>query len=84
MPSNLRSTEIRSVAMWMLNEIGKDGVLYQNDAACRMLKEFGEWCCYYTDSGHLAISRPILRRFNYQATGTVKWFPNTKSWRKFV
>jgi hypothetical protein len=69
------------VAKWMLDQLEIDGVLYQADAANRIVERFGAQNCYYTKSGHLAIDNAILDCLKRNAKARVTWFPNTKSWR---
>ena len=69
------------IAKWMLDQLEADGVLYQTDAACRIVDRFGARHCYHTGTGHLAINNAILYHLKRKAKGRVTWFPNTKSWR---
>ena len=69
------------VTRWLLDQLETDGVLYQSDAACRIVERFGARHCHYTGTGYLTINDAILRRFKRKAKGRVTWFPSTKSWR---
>lgn len=69
------------VAAWMLGEVQRDDVLYQDDAAYRIQATFGDNHVYVNDNGNLAIGKPVLKKFKILSGETVVWERGDRLWR---
>lgn len=76
--------EPRQVAEWMLAELKRDGLLYQETAVYRILELFGEAFTYYNANGNLAIDRKVLAAFRALTADTVVWERGERYWRPRV
>lgn len=68
------------VAAWMVDELDKSGLLYQEVAVYEIADRFGEEFTYYNESGNPAISRKVLREFR-KRTPNVVWERGERCWR---
>jgi hypothetical protein len=76
------STQHTEVARWMLEQIKKDGTLYQDQAAYEIASKFGEQFTYMNENGNLAIDRTVLKHFRRLTDETVVWERGYRLWRK--
>ncbi len=70
------------VANWMLSYFDNKTILYQDDAAYKIKKEFGLDFVYNNENGNLAISREVLAQFRKLSEGKVVWVKSDRAWRK--
>jgi hypothetical protein len=70
------------VAEWMLRQLRREKVLYQQDAALEMQKYFGEEFVYYNQSGNVAISKGVLAEFKRLSGDEVVWVRSDRHWRQ--
>ena len=66
----------------MFQEVKRDGLLYQNDAAYNIEQKFGGNFVYTNDNGNLAISRDVLAVFRKLTEDSVVWERGERLWRK--
>lgn len=68
-------------AQWMLDELKREGVLYQESAVCD-LANMDSSLITFNDAGNVAISREVLRLFNKIApTSGYVWSRSERYWR---
>jgi hypothetical protein len=70
------------VARWMVQEVERDGMLYQDEAAATIADKFGEEFTYENDNGNIAIRRDVLAEFRTLTQETVVWERGERLWRK--
>ena len=70
------------VAAWMMQEVERDGILYQESAVGDIEKRFGEQFVYVNDSGNAAISKDILAEFRKVSGDDIVWERGERCWRK--
>ena len=70
------------VAAWMLAEVERDGVLYQDEAVYEIERRFGEKFTYTNDRGNPAIRQDVLAAFRIVSEDTVVWERGERLWRK--
>lgn len=66
----------------MVQEVERDGLLYQSDAAYNINEKFGEEFVYTNDNGNLGISRDVLVAFRKLTETSVVWERGERLWRK--
>jgi hypothetical protein len=69
------------VADWMLQQLKKDGVLYQRDAAADIESKFGSAFVYTNDNGNTAIGAGVLKAFRKLTHPGVVWESGERMWR---
>ena len=72
----------KAVAEWMLEELNREGCLYQNTAASDIESKFGEGATYINEHGNLAIDRRVLTEFRAITGDDVVWERTERAWRK--
>jgi hypothetical protein len=70
------------VAAWMVQELQRDGVLYQDVAASGIQGQFGEAFVYFNNNGNLAIDKRVLAEFQKLTRDSVVWLRGERMWRK--
>lgn len=70
-----------AVAAWMFEELKRQGILYQSEAADQIAFKFGEDTTYLNANGNAAISLPILKAFAKLTGGSVVWVRSERYWR---
>jgi hypothetical protein len=70
------------VAFWMLNEIEKDGVLYQETAVFDIAEKFGEKFTSENERGNASIDKTVLAAFRKISENLVVWVRGERMWRK--
>ena len=76
-----RDTSAQDVAAWMLDELRRDGMLFQTVVVYEMTKRFGESFAYHNSNGHLAISKAVLDAFRKLSENNVVWCRSGRYWR---
>jgi hypothetical protein len=69
------------VAKWMLDELNREQILYQETAVWEIQEKFGESFVYQNDRGNLAISKEVLSEFKKISEDTVVWIRGQRYWR---
>ena len=72
-------TEIE-VAEFMLEQLGQQKYLYQEDIVWKIKEKFGEPFFYINENGSYAISKKVLNEFK-KLTPNVVWERGDKCWR---
>jgi hypothetical protein len=70
------------VAQWMVQEIEREGMLYQDEAAANIASKFGDEFTYDNDNGNTAIRRDVLAVFRKLTDDFVVWERGERLWRK--
>jgi len=70
------------VAAWMVSEIQKDGVLYQDSVVGDIEQRFGTEFVYQNENGNPAIRRDVLTAFRKLTADDVVWERGERLWRK--
>ena len=70
------------IGVWMLAEVLRGGLLYQQDIASDIARLFGEEFAPSDASGHRTIPREILREFRRVSGDSVIWLGHDAVWRK--
>jgi hypothetical protein len=65
----------------MLDELQREGGLYQDVAVGEILNRFGETFAYYNDNGNPAIAKVVLEEFRNLTNDSVVWSRSTRLWR---
>jgi hypothetical protein len=74
-------TSAEDIAKWMLSELEKDRILYQETAVCDIQDKFGESFVYYNQNGNQAISKEVLSEFRKLTGDNVVWVRGERYWR---
>lgn len=69
------------VAEWMLAELDKNQILYQETAVCDIQEKFGDSFVYDNQNGNMAISREVLSEFRKLTNDRVIWVRGERYWR---
>jgi len=75
------SLTARDVAVWMLQQVETQNLLYQHVAASYIFRYFGERFTYRNHNGNLAISPNVLSEFRLLSRDTVVWSRRERYWR---
>lgn len=67
--------------IWMLNQLQKDGCLYQDDVVDYLVKSKSEELLVENADGNLALSRQILSLFLKHTAEDVVWVKPQRYWR---
>lgn len=78
----MMESAVQQPANWMRQQIDKNGVLYQDEAAAEITSRFGEECTHQNDNGNLAINREVLKQFRAATEETVVWDSAERMWRR--
>lgn len=70
------------VAAWMLAEVQRDGVLYQETVVGDIEQRFGGEFVVVNDNGNSAIRRDVLSAFRELSGESVVWERGERLWRK--
>jgi hypothetical protein len=70
------------IAHWMLDELTRDGELYQEIAVSQIALKFGYEFTYDNENGNLAIRRDVLAAFRILTENSVVWDRENRLWRK--
>lgn len=70
-----------SVAIWMLEKLKANDVLYQSETVYDIEEIFGETFVYENEHGNPAISRAVLAEFRRLTEATVVWDRSERAWR---
>lgn len=71
----------REVALWMVEELRRDGTLNQDVCAPSLAERFGDEFVYVNARGNLAISREVLSVFRELTNETAVWVGAERAWR---
>jgi len=71
----------QAIAQWMLEELGRAGILDQELIVHSIATKFGKEFTYFNENGNLSIDRRVLREFRKLTEGTVVWERGEKFWR---
>lgn len=71
----------REVAVFMVQRLDADTILYQDVIACEINDKFGNDFVYTNDNGNLAIDRDVLAEFRKLTEGRVVWCRGERYWR---
>lgn len=74
-------TSPEDVALWMADEVAREGCLYQDHAASEIEDRFGEEHVNDKDNGNLAISKAVLKAFRALTEEEVVWELSARYWR---
>lgn len=72
----------RDVAEWMLEELNREDVLYQEPVVSEIEAKFGEEFTYTNENGNPAIDRRVLKAFRAITGDDVVWVREDFMWRK--
>ncbi|SFB35276.1 hypothetical protein SAMN04515620_14837 [Collimonas sp. OK607] len=70
------------VAQWMLGEIERDNVLYQETAVFEIAEKFGERFTSENERGNVSINKLVLAAFRKISEKSVVWVRGDRMWRK--
>jgi hypothetical protein len=76
-----RAAEAEDVALWMRDELDRNGRLLQAEAAAGIEREFGPSFIYENENGNPAINEGVLRKFRELTEGNVIWDRWAFEWR---
>jgi hypothetical protein len=65
----------------MLDELKRNGDLYQDSVVGEIAKKFGSQFTYTNDNGNEAIRKDVLSAFRKISKGTVVWEREDRYWR---
>lgn len=68
------------IARWMVEQVERRGVLYQDDAVEGIVSTFGHEWTYENENGNPAINRGVLTEFRKIKPERVEWDNSDKSW----
>ena len=68
-------------AAWLVEEIDRDGLLWQCDAVEAITERFGAGYVYENHHGHMAINAEVLAAFRELTGDRVVWSRGGKYWR---
>lgn len=71
----------KKVAKWMMDQVIRHGVLYQQEAVYDICERFGESFSYINTNGNQAIDKSVLDEFRKLSTDTVVWIRSERAWR---
>lgn len=74
-------TSTLEVAKWMLSELEKDQILYQETAVSDIQDKFGDSFVYVNPNGNMAISTEVLSEFRNLTRDHVVWVRSERYWR---
>lgn len=77
-----QEVDAQDVAAWMVEELQREGVLYQDVAASEITLRFGEKFTRINANGNVGISKPVLDAFNRLTGDDVVWCRGERYWRK--
>lgn len=69
------------VANWMLKQVKKDKVLYQQQVVYEINERFGDKFTYVNNNGNLAIVASVLKEFRKLSEDVVVWERDERCWR---
>ena len=69
------------VASWMLEEVRREGCLYQETAVHDIAERFGQQFAYVNDNGNMSIHRDVLAAFRALSGDSVVWDKSERLWR---
>lgn len=69
------------VAQWMLEQLQKDGCIYQDDVVDYLIKGRLEALLRENADGNLVIGREVLNAFRELTESTVVWVKPDRYWR---
>jgi hypothetical protein len=70
------------VAVFMLEQLESQQVLYQEVVVYQIIEKFGEEFTYINVHGNPAIDKKVLREFRRLTRDTVVWMRGERAWRK--
>lgn len=70
-----------AVVSWMLNQLTRDGCLYQDDVVDHLVRQHSEELLVENADGNLALGRSILAAFRAKTENEVVWVKPDKYWR---
>jgi hypothetical protein len=71
----------QDVATWMLAELRREGMLYQDVVVYEIAERFGEQFIYDNENGNLAISKAVLNAFRKLSGNDIVWCRSERYWR---
>ena len=76
------ATGPEDVANWMLEQLREGRPLYQDDAAWKIKKQFGDAFIYNNANGNPAIGKDVLKAFGKVTGDNVVWSHSERLWRQ--
>lgn len=70
------------VATCMMDRLREDRPLYQDDAAWKIKKQFGDAFVYNNANGNPAIGKDVLKAFRKVTDEDVVWSRSERCWRR--
>jgi len=70
------------VAVWMMSELDREGLIYQDTIVYDIERKFGERFTYTNAGGNQAISKDVLTAFRKISETSVVWDRLDRAWRK--
>ena len=72
----------QDVALWMVEELKNEEILYQDVVVYQIVEKFGDEFTYYNNNGNLAIAKPVLDGFRKLTGDSVVWERGARLWRQ--
>jgi len=79
---NPEEISVSAIAVWMLAEIDREDIVYQDTLVYEIERRFGPSFTYVNDNGNSAIRRDVLTAFRNISETTVVWNRRDRAWRK--
>jgi hypothetical protein len=73
--------EATDAALWMLEQLGKSGCLYQDDVVDHLVKSELETLLVENSDGNQVLSRTLLEEFKKLTSANVVWVRSDFYWR---
>jgi hypothetical protein len=70
------------IAEWMLAELERDGLLYQDEAVFQIEKRFGTQFAPTNDNGNPSIRKDVLKAFGRISGDGIVWERGERLWRR--
>ncbi len=70
------------VAAWMLSELDRQSLLYQEIVVYDIAQRFGDQFTYVNRNGNLAITKNVLDAFRKLSGDDVVWVRRNRYWRR--
>jgi hypothetical protein len=75
-------TTPQEIADWMLQEVLREGTVYQESIASDVANKFGEEFVPMNENGNPSVRRDILNAFRKISEDSVVWMRSERAWRK--
>ena len=70
------------VANWMMEQLREGRPLYQDDAAWKIKKHYGDAFVYNNANGNPAVGKDVLKAFRKVTDDSVVWSRSERCWRQ--